>query len=63
MKTGEAAKITEASDLQKQQDIGPAHKDGEVGQQGGLGWVRKRGEFEVPGLFIFSWTCPGAHGK
>lgn len=31
------SKIIEASDMQSQQDTGPAHKDREVGQQGRLG--------------------------
>lgn len=26
------------------------------------GWLRKGVEFEVSGLFIFSWRCPGALG-
>lgn len=36
-KTREAAEITEASDLQKQQDTGTTHEDREVGQEGRLG--------------------------
>lgn len=31
------SKIIKASDMQSQQDTGPAHKDREVGQQGRLG--------------------------
>lgn len=48
---GEAAKTTEVSDLQEQQDTGTALRT-RLGNR--EGWVRKGGEFEVSGLFMFS---------
>lgn len=48
---GEAAKMTEVSDLREQQDTDTAHRR-RVGDR--EGWVRKGGEFEVLGLFMFS---------
>lgn len=50
----------QAADLQKQQDTGTAHRTGKLGNR--EGWVRKGGEIEVSGLFIFSRRRPGDLG-
>lgn len=57
--TGEAAKMTEVSDLQEQQDTDTAQRT-RLGNR--EGWVRKGGEFEVSGMFTLSWRRPGALG-
>ena len=59
MRLERRAKTTEALDSHEQQDTGTAHRTSLGNREG---WVRKGGEFEVSGLFTFSWRRPGALG-